>query len=176
MQEIYKTIHYGDGTYQVSNLGNVRRVTQKEVRILSQSKTGKGYYCVGILGKAKNVHRLVAETFKPVPSFKNLVVNHIDGNKLNNCITNLEWVTQKYNIFHSFMMNKHYIFTDTDREKSKNNRLNAIRKKVRCLETQVIYESISSAARLNNLKVQNICKCCKYKTRTTGGFHWEYAI
>ena len=53
MQEIYKTIQDGDGTYQVSNLGNVRRVTKKEVRILSQSKTGKGYYCVGILGKAK---------------------------------------------------------------------------------------------------------------------------
>lgn len=172
MEEIWKPLKFNKN-YEVSNFGNVRN---KKKQILSPGCTSKGYLVVCISGKSYNIHRLVAITFKPTPNFKNLVVNHIDCNKLNNNINNLEWCTQKYNIFHSIKNNNHYNFSDYDREKSKNNRLNARRKKVICIETKEIFISISEAARAKNIKVQNICKCCKKIIKTTGNFHWEYAV
>lgn len=52
-----------------------------------------------------SVHRLVLENFKPVKNMKNLQVNHKDGNKLNNSLSNLEWVTSKENIHHAINNN-----------------------------------------------------------------------
>ena len=92
------------GLYQVSNLGRVRSLgndkTRKE-RILKPKINNKGYLQVILCknGKVKTflVHRLVATAFIPNPD--NLpVVNHRDENPLNNCVDNLEWCTQKYNV------------------------------------------------------------------------------
>ena len=52
--------------------------------------------------KVFSVHRLILETFCPNPNSSNLQVNHIDGNKTNNCISNLEWCTCKENINHAY--------------------------------------------------------------------------
>lgn len=49
-----------------------------------------------------HLHRLVLSTFSPVDNWENLEVNHKDGNKLNNCLSNLEWVTTKENIQHAW--------------------------------------------------------------------------
>ena len=67
-----------------------------------------------------HVHRLVMMVFNPNPDYAILVVNHIDGNKTNNCIWNLEWVTQKENVAHAFRIglrktgefSSHSIFTN----------------------------------------------------------------
>lgn len=65
----------------------------------------KGYYKMSfrIYGKVKClfVHRLVLMTFNPVEGMENLQVNHIDGNKKNNCLENLEWCTLQENIDHA---------------------------------------------------------------------------
>ena len=60
-----------------------------------------GYYRVNINGRGRDVHRLVAEAFlgQPKPGFE---VNHKDGNKLNNHVSNLEWVTHLENVQHAY--------------------------------------------------------------------------
>lgn len=175
MQEIWKSIPNTNNQYEVSNMGNIRSLRFGKIKVLKSTKNSRGYLAVTILGKVSNVHRLILKTFKPILNEKELVVNHIDGDKTNNNLNNLEWCTQKYNILHSSKMGKHHIFSDYEREKSKDKRLNSIRKKVLCIETNEIFESISAAAKAKNTYVQNICHCCKKKLNSAGGYHWEYA-
>lgn len=52
-----------------------------------------------------SIHRLVLENFKPIEGMENLQVNHIDGNKTNNCLSNLEWTTCKENVRHAINNN-----------------------------------------------------------------------
>lgn len=88
--------------YHVSPDG---RVIGPRKKILSPSLNNKGYLGIGISIKGKvtrkMIHRIVAETFLPNPN-NYPVVNHIDGNILNNDIDNLEWCTQSHNLKHGF--------------------------------------------------------------------------
>lgn len=118
--EVYLPIPGFIGLYEVSNLGNVRGVDRRIVHrnnrwggqhtatrkgvVLSKKLDKYGYHNVNLSkGYKRNflkVHRLVAEVFIANPD--NLPqVNHIDGNKINNIASNLEWVTAKQNIKHS---------------------------------------------------------------------------
>jgi len=81
----------------VASTGKVFGVRGKEVR---GSVTDKGYVRVYIGGKGVRVHRLVAEAFIENPQCLT-EVNHIDGNKKNNNVSNLEWVTHKANMHHA---------------------------------------------------------------------------
>lgn len=91
--------------YLISTLGNVKTVNGKPKKIVYDNK---GYGRVELWknnkGRKFRVHRLVAETFIPNPLGKEQV-NHIDGNKKNNCVSNLEWVTPKENIRHAIENN-----------------------------------------------------------------------
>ena len=86
-------------SYEINKLGQVRNI--KTGKILSQSLSPNGYYQINITNKCRRTHRLLAETFIKNPD--NLeTVNHIDGNKLNNNLSNLEWCTHGENIQHSY--------------------------------------------------------------------------
>ena len=112
MNEIWKTIVGYEEYYSVSNLGNVRRDKQSSGavsgRILKPSKNGDGYNIVSLGNgtgniKTHKISNLVTRAFlgkKP----KGIVVNHIDGNKINDCIRNLEYVTQSQNVLHSYKL------------------------------------------------------------------------
>ena len=49
-----------------------------------------------------------------------------------------------------------------------------IQKKILCIENNIIYNSLTFASKENNIKIENICKCCKGERKTAGGYHWRY--
>lgn len=118
MKEIWKDIPNYEGLYQISNLGRVKSLRGNE-KILKQLINRDGYYVVRIRKDKKRkeyfVHRLIAicfieykNNYKCLDDEKNklfdinkLTVNHIDKNRLNNDINNLEWCTLRYNIKYS---------------------------------------------------------------------------
>lgn len=106
MKEIWKDIKGYEGLYQVSNLGKVKSL--KKNIILKPYIEKKGYLRIDLNknGKSKHylIHRLVAEAFIPNPLNK-LQINHIDCNKQNNCINNLEWSTNLENAIHAYNNN-----------------------------------------------------------------------
>lgn len=114
--EIWKPIKGYEGIYEVSNLGRIKSLERK---VYADFKFGKtrtykerilkpgivnGYQQVKLRDNSNKivyVHRLVAETFINNPNnYK--TINHIDGNKQNNCVDNLEWCTQKENVRHAW--------------------------------------------------------------------------
>lgn len=111
MKEVWKDIQGYEGLYQVSNLGRVRhlpytikwggKLEHRPLKEMNQHKNSNGY-CIVILSKNSKskkflVHRLIAQAFIPNPD--NLPeVNHIDEDKSNNKVNNLEWCDRKYNV------------------------------------------------------------------------------
>lgn len=144
--------------YFISSSGQVW--SQKNNLFLKPNINRHGYLFVNLYNKehpkgiSKSIHRLVAKAYLPNPN--NLpMVNHKDENKQNNSLDNLEWCDSKYN-------NNYGIAFNTKK------------KKVKCIETNIIYESTSEAARKTGLNQQNISAVCNHKRQTTGGYHWQF--
>lgn len=100
-KEIWKTI-VGFEDYQISNLGKVKSFKFGKEKILNKSKDTNGYFKVDfwVYGKrySKRVHQLVAISFlKHIPSGMELVIDHINNDKLDNRVENLQIVSQRFN-------------------------------------------------------------------------------
>lgn len=106
MDEVWKPIKGYEGLYEVSNMGRVKSLRWPSPKILSPEKPG-GYCRIQLYKNKKKirmlVHRLVASAFIPNP-YNKPEVNHIDGDKENNKVDNLEWVTGKENTNHAMKM------------------------------------------------------------------------
>lgn len=105
IKETWKPIEGYEGIYEVSDQGRVRNA-KRGGRIMTASTVTHGYRAVSLYKEGKQraalVHRLVAKAFIPNPESKPQV-NHKDMDKSNNCISNLEWVTQNENLAHAFI-------------------------------------------------------------------------
>ena len=178
MEEIFKDIKDYEGLYQVSNLGRIKSVEhyvnsntgQRLVKehLIAKVKDKKGYYRVSLWKDNKDkhylVHRLVAETFIPNP--ENLpTVNHKDENPSNNCVDNLEWCTNHYNLHYGNCITK--IST-------------TLGKPVLQYTLDMVfikeYPSAAEAFRQTGISQGNINKCCngKYRYKSAGGYIWKF--
>ena len=97
-----KGVFYDLSDYEITRDGQV--INKHNGHIVKPQINGKGYGRISIGKKLMFVHRLVAELYVPNPENKPQV-NHIDGNKLNNCAGNLEWVTNQENRDHAVKIN-----------------------------------------------------------------------
>ena len=102
MPREYRKLNIDD--YEITEDGEV--INKHTGRYVKPQKNGKGYYRVSIGGKLVFVHRLVAEKYIPNPENKSQV-NHKDGDKTNNHVSNLEWVTNKENRNHALKNGLH---------------------------------------------------------------------
>ena len=164
MKEIWKDINGYEGLYQVSNLGRVKRITTG--RVLKPLNHANGYLMVKLSKNSivytKTVHRLVAEAFIPNPEHKS-EINHIDENKTNNNVSNLEWMTRKENINHG---------TRTERM-SKTQSIPIIAINIKTGESKEFYGARECARQLG-LTHGNITSVLKGRYKQTGGYTFKY--
>ena len=186
--EIWKPVVGYEGFYEVSNMGRVRSLPRQTVHGLrggssirtvngvmtpqecSTKNRAKGWqtYLTVKLGRGVKgqktclIHRIVAEAFLPNPEHKR-EVNHLNGDKHDNRVENLEWVSSSDNHRHS----RNILHKESLRP-------------VRCVETGEVFESIKQAkawlgkgdirGALSKNKKDNV------SYHTAGGYHWEYVL
>lgn len=187
--EIWKDINGYEGYYQVSNQGNVRSldrfdgVHDRQGTIIKPSLKQNGYLQVGLrkhsVRKWFGVHRLVAIHFIENPDNKPQV-NHVDGNKLNNTVENLEWVTEKENQNHAAKLGLRDNMPKGENHcnygKFGENSLSAkpvIRLDPKTGETKLYKAKV--LAKNEGFDVTSISKCCHGKLKTHKGYEWYFA-
>lgn len=191
MEEIWKDIKGYEKMYQISNCGRIRSLSRfinnnkedgsigfylKE-KIKNQCISKTGYYICTLYKKGKGrtfkVHRLIAEAFIDNPS-NYPIINHKDGNKLNNAIDNLEWCDYSYNNKEAYRQglkekNLKWIVECNKRKRKKVNQYD--------LNNNLIkqWKSIHEAENQTKIHHINIIKVCKGQRFTAGGYKWKYA-
>lgn len=175
--EIWKKIK-NTKTYEISNFGRVRNGE----RILKPWDC-KGYKRIDLPIGKKLIHRLVAEAFIANPGNKPQV-NHIDGDKTNNNVENLEWCNNSENQIHAhknglFDMEKKEAHLKAIREKGNKNAVKKLSKMVNqySLDGELIgtYKSVAEASRQCNIQRPNIMKCINGQRNHAGGFKWRFS-
>ena len=178
MEEVWKDVKGYEGYYQVSNLGNIKSLERiiensgthtgyykiKE-RILKprENKNRNGYYELSLRkdGKEKRfkVHRLVACAFIENP-YNKPEVNHIDGNKSNNCVFNLEWATSKENKKHAWNIGL--------------NNSNHKKRPIKCNENNMCFESVVQASKELHCDRRSIFRVLKGEVKNIKNMTFSY--
>lgn len=148
-----------EGLYTVNVLGQIWSIKRNKYLTPCNNKFGYPCVCLYKNGKARSekVHRIVAKAFILNPLDKPQV-NHIDGNKENNKVWNLEWCTDGENQKHAFAM--------------------SLRRghKVRIIETGEVFSSLVECAKAINGSNADISRCLLGKTETHKGYHFERVV
>lgn len=184
-EELWKPVVGYEGLYEVSNYGNIRSLdrivvysdgrTHKHNSCVLKQIKNKGYLYVGLNKNNKRsserVHRLVAKSFIDNPCNKPCI-DHINGNKEDNKVTNLQWVTYKENMNNPLTKEKMRIIrsnglsdkiVQAKKDKGKIKKVYQFSLDGKLLNT---YESIADANRATNILNSSIYQCCQGKTDT----------
>lgn len=155
-EEIWK-INTDFPQYEISDQGMVRNTKTKHLRSFAYNH---GYPQIDMYpGKqTRTVHTLVAETF--LGKHPGMQVNHKNGNKKDNRLTNLEWVTPSENLQHAY----DHKLRNTPHEKP-----------VRVIETGEVFQSITKCSEAIDADWRNVSACLNGKRETCNGLHFEFA-
>lgn len=186
MQETWKSIEGYEGKYEISNLGRVKSLIdkngKKREQILKPRISKNGYLYLNLwkdsVGKAKKIHRLVADAFCVKPKDAQCV-NHINGVKTDNRADNLEWCRFSYNIKEAYRMN---LIQPTTGER---NGMYGVHGKDHPSSKPVKqydlnhnfikrYDSCVEAGKELNLNHGSIQRCARGDRKTAYGYIWEY--
>ena len=156
----------------ISSDGIVRN--ERTGKEYAQNISTTGYRYVQIVSGNKNhhkaVHRLIAEAFIPNPENKPCV-NHKDGNKLNNSVSNLEWCTHSENTGHAAkVLGKLHQYKNANVQRRKP--VQGIN--VKTGDKTEVFESIYAASIAMNMPMPSIVAVLKGRQPTVYGYRWEY--
>lgn len=158
--EVWRDVPGYAGRYQASSQGRIR---SRERGLLSPFLSRDGYLVVTVRKEGRRygtgVHRLIAAAFIPNPENKPQI-NHKNGNRVDNNPENLEWVTCSENNLH--------------RRRVLNGGGGRAKRPVRCLDTGLVYPSITEAAEATGAGLEKILLCCQGKRNSTHGLRWAY--
>lgn len=183
MDEIWKDVQGYEGLYQVSNLGRVKSLSRfhnnktvgfisKERILIPRENPGRCNYFRVMLYRNKvphsiMIHRLVADAFIPKIPGKDYV-NHIDGDKQNNIVQNLEWCSLKENVQHAF---------STGLNRARKGKENIKSRKIEqwTLDGNHLCTWYGLGDIYRNLGINrgNVEACLEGKRKTAGGFKWK---
>lgn len=173
--EEWKVIPGTNEKILISTKGNVKSLLNGE-RLLTQQYNQKGYRIVRVtINRIKitiRVHREVAKAFIPCSDYA-LQVNHKDGNKSNNSVENLEWVTNQENADHAIRNGlwKNVFLASTNTNEARKKIIKAINNETK---EELIFNSISDAER--QLNTRHITDVLKGKRTQTKGYAFEYLV
>lgn len=187
---MWKTINNFED-YQVSDMGEVKSLKYGEEKILKPQTLGTGYLSVGLCKDGavyhKNIHKLVAETFIPNPDSKPFI-DHINGNRQDNRISNLRWCTHKENMNFELcrkrMSEAHkgkVLSEETKRKMSEAHKGQLQPHSEKKIDQYTIdgvfiktWKSTMEIERNLGYIHNNITAACKGKLKTAYGFKWKY--
>lgn len=187
MQEVWDYIPGFKQYYEVSTYGGIRRLRREIIRRdgqyqiigardVTQRLDRLGYVRVDIqidgIKKCLLLHRLIAKTFIPNNTPERVEVNHIDGNKQNNRVSNLEWCTRGENMQHASHMGLMVGISGSDNRRSV---------PVDMFDSTTglylyTFHAIHEAARYLGSKsyATKICACCTGRRKSAYGYLWKY--
>ena len=164
--------------YEVSSIGLIRSTMKGRVRLIRPTPDKDGYLRISLIcseGKPRNfaVHRLVLQAFSGIVGDQ---VNHKDGDKRNNVISNLEWCTGSENVTHAFrVLNRAHPRPNVGKFGAANPRHTPVAQYRVDGALVKIWESLADAAR-QGFNRQCIGGVCNGRRKTHKGFIWQYVI
>lgn len=163
MEEIWKEIKDFEGRYMISNYGNVKSLTRNgtlggAIKIVEKHSYLRVRLWKNKVVRTLFVHRLVAQAFIPNPLNKPQI-NHIDGNKKNNCADNLEWCSASENMEHAYK-----------------NGLRKTRKVAQVKDGKIIntFLNVYRASKETGIQYASIYWCANGVLGSAGGYVWRY--